>query len=194
MSKLRLYTKEELALRNKGLQEIKNTLDTLGIKFLLFDGVLLGAVREGGFIKWDWDVELALFAEQATKKVAIIGDKLASTGFEIGTVDKRPTNLKINAHKYGTKYSMVGFYEDGALRRREQWKYPKSFFDNLEYISFLGADYLCPSPPTAYLEYQYGDWRTPKKEREQSRYLMNRIYVRNNWIDRLRKLFRHTSH
>ena len=42
----KLYSDSELKLRNKGLKEIKKFMDGLGVKFMLFDGVLLGAIRE----------------------------------------------------------------------------------------------------------------------------------------------------
>ena len=44
--------------------EIKDILDSLGIKFYLNDGTLLGAIRhEGNFVPWDYDLDLRISAE-----------------------------------------------------------------------------------------------------------------------------------
>ena len=42
----KFYTDTELKLRNKGLKEIKKFMDRLGVEFMLFDGVLLGAISD----------------------------------------------------------------------------------------------------------------------------------------------------
>ena len=43
-------------------------------------GVLLGAIRDNNFIKWDWDVEIALFSEDFNNKFRDILEKLKSEG------------------------------------------------------------------------------------------------------------------
>lgn len=180
MKKLKIFSDKELENRNKGLVEIKHILDQELIKFLLFDGALLGAVREGNFIKWDWDVELALYTEDVYPKINNILKKLDTSEFTFGTIDPSIKNLKINVYKYNSKYSLIGFYRKNKIRRRKQWKYPSEFFDNTEIIKFLGHRYNCPSPPEKYLKYQYGDWQTPKKEIDPKKYLDKRVLVRSS--------------
>ena len=65
------------------LKEIKKFMDGLGVKFMLFDGVLLGAIREKNFIKWDWDVELAIRVEDIYDQVAILLEAAKDSGFSI---------------------------------------------------------------------------------------------------------------
>jgi phosphorylcholine metabolism protein LicD len=159
-------------------------------KFILIDGVLLGVVREKDFIKWDWDVELALYAEQMGEDFIKIREGLASQGFEVGSVVTDKGNMKINVHKYGTKYSLLGYEEKGKFRKRKNWRYPVKFFNNTEKILFRGNWYECPSPPEAYLEYQYGDWQTPKMETDQSKYLENRIRAKGRVGAQVKKFLR----
>ncbi len=190
--KLKIFSKEELENRNEGLVQIKRVLDGLGVKFLLIDGVLLGAVREKDFIKWDWDVELALYAEQMQEKFEAIKEGLRNSGFRPGSIVIDKGNMKINVHKYGTKYSLLGYEEKSRFRKRRNWRYPIKFFNNTGKILFRGSWYECPSSPEEYLEYQYGDWQTPKMETDQSEYLENRIRAKGRlgaWLKSVLKRF-----
>ena len=63
-NKLRLRTINELEDRKKGFFEIINILKSKNIFFFFQGGVLLGAVRNSDFIKWDWDVEISLFSDE----------------------------------------------------------------------------------------------------------------------------------
>ncbi len=42
----------------EALKQLKGILDENGIEFWLESGTLLGAIREGGFIKWDYDIDI----------------------------------------------------------------------------------------------------------------------------------------
>lgn len=173
---LKFFSENELEERRKDLVEIKNVLDTLSVRFFFTDGILLGAVRDKGFIKWDWDVELGMYAEETHKNAAIILTALHEQGFDIINVDPAPKRFKINVRKRGTKFSLIGFYEQGKWRKRGKLRYPIRFFKNMQEIEFLGQNYLCLSPPEEYLEYQYGDWRVSKQEVDKDKYLEKRIY------------------
>jgi phosphorylcholine metabolism protein LicD len=182
---LKIFSDEELAQRNKGLQEIKKVLDELGVKFLLIDGVLLGAVREKNFIKWDWDVELGLYTEEMEGKIDEIVEAMGRAGLRVGTVVKDKDNLKVNVHKYNTKYSLIGYFVEGDYRRRRNWQVPAESFSQTEEIDFLGAKYRCPSPPEAYLEFTYGDWKTPKQETDPDKYLTKEIKVKKSLVKKI---------
>ena len=173
---LKFYTDTELNDRRKDLLDIKEVLDTLGIRFLLIDGILLGAIREKGFIKWDWDVELGLYAEEVYKRLPLILQALYEKGFEIININREFKNLKVNVIKRGTKFSLNGFYPDGKWRRHGITRFPGRFFSNAQEIEFLGETYLSVSSPKEYLEYQYGDWQTPRQDTDSNKYLENRIY------------------
>ena len=41
---------------------------------------------------------------------------------------------------------------------------PRSFFDKTTSVRLHGVDYPCPDPPVRYLEFFYGDWRTPRRD------------------------------
>lgn len=159
---IRIFTSKELELRNQGLKELKEIFDTLGLNFLLIDGVLLGAVREKNFIPWDWDVDLAIYPEKARPFIFKIADMAFQKEFQITHIDTSYENLTLRLVKYQTEFSLDGFYEKDDKRIRGETWLPKEFFTNIQTIEFLGNQYYCPSPPEKFLEHVYGDWKTPK--------------------------------
>ena len=52
--KVRDRTKKELLIRKKEFLKIADILDILKINYFISSGILLGAIRENNFIKWDW--------------------------------------------------------------------------------------------------------------------------------------------
>ena len=174
----KLYSDSELKLRNEGLKEIKKFMDGLGVEFMLFDGVLLGAIREKNFIKWDWDVELAIRVEDIYDHVDTLLEETKNSGFSIINIDLNYNNFKLNVFKYDTKYSILGFHQCGSLRKRKLYQYPEMFFENTEKIEFLGEKYNVPSPPQKYLTYQYGDdWEIPKQSFNANEYIEAEVFT-----------------
>ena len=185
MSKLMDLKESDLNNRNIGLVDISKVLHGLKIPFMLSDGVLLGAVREKSFIKWDWDVELSVKVEDIFNKSELLLESLKENGFILVNVTLDWKNYKICAEKLGTKYSLIGFYEHGDHRMRAAWLYPKIFFDQLEEYVFLGNKYMVPSPPENYLKFQYGDWKTPIRTANKRSYLTSDVYRENRHTVRL---------
>ena len=184
----KLYSDSELKLRNKGLKEIKKFMDGLGVKFMLFDGVLLGAIREKNFIKWDWDVELAIRVEDIYDRVDALLEEAKNSGFLIKNIILNYENFKLNVLKYDTKYSIIGFYQCGSLRKRMLYQYPAMFFENIEKIEFLGEKYNVPSPPQKYLTYQYGDdWEIPKQSFNANEYIEAEVFTSKGNLKLLNK-------
>lgn len=106
-----IRTNKQLSERNKTLQKIKKILDDLKITFFLEGGVLLGAVRNKNFIKWDHDVEVGVFSEKINKKKIInILEKAHDLNLDIEFVDSSVNNFKINLREHNhTKFSILGF-------------------------------------------------------------------------------------
>ena len=66
-------------------------LEKYDIKYSIWAGTLLGAVRHGGFIPWDDDIDIAVERNEYVRLLNIIKDdcnlKESFTGFELGSGD-----------------------------------------------------------------------------------------------------------
>ena len=190
----RIFSTNELNDRNKGLQEITEILSNMKIAYFLTDGALLGAIREKDFIPWDWDVEIVVLTESIWDKVALFIEKAKFSGFKYIDIDQEYGNFKINFLKYGNKYSLNGYVLEGSSRVRNSFRYPKVFFESKSQVKFRGKIYPAPSDIEEYLTYQYGDWKTPPKDRYIKRiYLSKEVWRDSSFqiriINKLRALY-----
>ena len=69
LNKTRDRTSEELLIRKNEFLKICDVLDELNINYFLQTGVLLGAVREQNFVKWDWGVDIRVFTDEFFDKI-----------------------------------------------------------------------------------------------------------------------------
>ena len=162
-NKTKIFSKEELDQRNLGLVEISAILEKHNIDYFLTDGTLLGAVREGDFIPWDWDVEITVLTESIFHKVAVILEEVKKDGFLFSSIIQSKSNFKLNVKKYDCKYSLNGLVENDEYMFRDAYRYPKNFFLKKSNISFRGRNYPTVSDIEKYLVFQYGDWKNLPK-------------------------------
>ena len=99
MSKLSIRSEEQLNNRRKNFREIVDILNSLEVNFFLEGGVMLGAIREKDFIKWDWDVEIAILSDEFESKFKLILDKLVEEKFNIINFNDNFYHQKINFYK-----------------------------------------------------------------------------------------------
>jgi len=162
------------------IAEVRGALVHNGIKPVLSDGAVLGYVREGDFIKWDFDVDFFVDSAEVMGKEHKLSRSLKNRGFDIITVRNGKMDWKVAVEKEDLHVDIRSFARIGTefiskVRRSNQkfsvYTMPAEFMDNLQEITFYGAEYFIPEDTDGYLTHLYGDWRTPIRSVRHDEYL-----------------------
>lgn len=149
------------------LEELDYEYGIRGITWFLIFGSLLGAVRDGGPIPGDDDIDIVVF-QKDRNKIKLANDAMRDRGFwvpekEDGMVERDEVYIKDRQ-----KIEAWVFHDDGDYYSYDVCQpnitYPKRFFDNLTKINF--GSILCNIPVESkeLLELMYGStWTTPIK-------------------------------
>ena len=167
----RIRTEEELALRAGDLKEICAFLDELSIPYYLSGGTLLGIVRGGDFIAWDGDVDIDVRIEDVYPKQAQLMEAFVKAGYKIKVYKPSNIDFRIRAAKHGSVFEVIGFFKMGDKRYRKWSYYPDSFTRDKSEVSLRGERYKTFAVPERYLEWYYGDWRTPIRDGNHHKYV-----------------------
>ncbi len=163
----------DIAAAERNLKDVKLILDEAGITFFLREGTLLGAIRDGGLIPWDDDVDLGsvfglhVFSEGTLERVARMARE---RGFLV----------RVGSNHYSTVISTLRDSSplswschhiiDDAIFMFPAVRLPLRLFTDLKEISFLDEEFLVPHPAEEYLAAKYGEgWRVPKRAGEYER-------------------------
>ena len=84
--KTKIRSDEELNARKNEFLTLCHILDELEIKYFLLGGILLGAIRNKGFIPWDWDVEICVYSNDVSNKFDNLYLKILASKFTILTI------------------------------------------------------------------------------------------------------------
>ena len=181
-SKIRLRSDAELDTQNEGLVILKNLLDKIKITSFLSSGTLLGAVREKDFIRWDWDVQMYLLMEEAYPNRNKISETLLNHDFIIHKFIDSKDTLKWDLRRNGAVFELTAWFVEGKwrYRRKKSMRVPAYLFEGICNIDFKNVNYRTLNPPEEYLEFCYGDWKTPKRTSDK------RIYSNSNHLRKYR--------
>ena len=86
---------EELTTRKIEFLKVCDILDSNKIFYYLQTGILLGAIRDKDFIKWDWDIEISVFSEDFFPKIDLIVKDLEINNFKMIKIIKKKKILKL---------------------------------------------------------------------------------------------------
>lgn len=149
----RLEGKNPLEVLLKGLSHFKDR------EYWLSAGTLLGFHRDGGFIPYDTDIDIAVFGDEEInlppefKKLRFIdiGGKPMQRAYVY-----QPTNVIFDIfHYYEDGDQIYNTQEKGTIKRTAALVKP------LIKKQYLGHEFTVPNDIDAYLTEWYGDWRTP---------------------------------
>lgn len=163
------------------LLEVKAVLQKYKQPAILSDGIVLGYVRDGDFIPWDFDADFFLEAEKVMGLENHIANEFESLGYDIITVRGGLNDWKVAIDKHDYHIDLRSFFRvkgqhiSKVKRSNGKWSLytmPTSFMDNLQAVDFRGGEYLIPADAEGYLAHLYGkDWRTPIRSVRQKEYL-----------------------
>lgn len=184
--KVRDRTSEELLTRKEEFLKICDILDELNINYFLQTGILLGAIREKNFIKWDWGVDISVFFDELLNNIDSIASSLEGAGFKILRIEKKEKNCKIYfIGKYPidvTAFTIFGWSYSRIkdVYWRSNYTVPSKFLNNFSSIELFGRKFKCPNNPEEYLTYAYGDWKVPLRSSDKSLY--NNKYYKTSFL------------
>lgn len=148
------------------LKDIKRILDQLGAVFFIASGTCLGAIREGGFIPWDDEMDMGsviglngLDEETVNRGITAFEEN----GYYVH-VDRSSRHIGVHVVKESiradwTCHRIIG----DSVFQYPGVRTPLELFTQLKEIDFIGEKFLVPNPPEEYLETKYGsNWATPK--------------------------------
>lgn len=161
-----IRSEEQLFLQAKILNEIVQIFKVIGVPPLVTDGVVLGYLREGDFIKWDPDVDFFIDLKNATNNKDRLIDLLLKKEFKIISVNNNFETWKIRAVKCNYFVEIRAWsIKDNYWSRHDltgrHYLVPTHFFSETRVANLRGVKFLVPSETTDYLKYMYGDWQTP---------------------------------
>ena len=94
-------------LNQELLNFVVNVLEKYDLKYWLDYGTLLGAVRHGGYIPWDDDIDLGMMRKDYNKLIEVIDDEIKSNNLENVevTVNDRLEAIRIS-------FLQIAYYSD----------------------------------------------------------------------------------
>lgn len=151
------------------LPYVAKLLEEHNIKYWLDWGTLLGAVRNGRMIPWDYDIDLGMFHDDAQRLIALSPD-IAKDGFDLTAFW---CNTYVHIIRFFTKEHGLNFHIDiypwivvgETVRAVDNLNRIRTMIEltDLDSVEFEGAKYPCPQNPEKSLLHRYGtDWRIPK--------------------------------
>tara|TARA_Y100001958_G_C21135055_1_gene475351 strand:- start:73 stop:696 length:624 start_codon:yes stop_codon:yes gene_type:complete len=187
-NKVRDRTPEELSVKKNEFLKICDILDQLKIKYFLQTGILLGAIREQNFVKWDWGVDISVFSYELFNKIDVLEEALIKNGFKILSVNKKKEDLKIFFRgQYPlevTGYTVFGwnYSKIKEIYWRTDYSVPSKYLNNFSRVELFGRKFNCPNPPEEYLTYAYGDWKKPLRSSDKNLYNAGIYYKKRNYF------------
>ncbi len=156
----------------EALCALDDALRGAGLRPFLVSGTLLGAVRQGGLLEHDYDLDLGLLPGDgsATEVGAILE---AHDDFTV-TIDEERV---WGTHKNGVAFDVfVHYLEDDrffhATRAHAWWNSPFG----LSPLKIGDREFWCPDDVETYLRENYGDWHQPVAFYHKSFDTPNRVF------------------
>lgn len=165
-------TLKEQAIAN--LRDLHRVAGEIGLRFVLMDGTLLGAVRDGDFCPGDEDdIDIGI-ADADYAQTAELVRRMAPLGFEAWKDFKIRGKVEgfglrrggshfdvIRVNRHPSRSECYNFGRTLGAKQTLAFVYPSKHHDSTGTVELYGMKFLTPADPEGFLTYRYGDWRTP---------------------------------
>nr|XP_021405430.1 fukutin-related protein [Lonchura striata domestica] len=146
-------------------------LEAAGVRHWLEGGSLLGAVRHGDIVPWDYDVDVGLYRDDVPKcrwlaAVAASGRPLedpdgflwekAAEGEFYRVHFSRANRLHVDLWPFYVRPGAAVMTKDTWLGHRQDVEFPERFLVPLGAVPFVGVVAKAPNDPRAFLEFKFG--------------------------------------
>jgi len=167
----------EHAAAGTALADADAVFRAMGVRMFLVSGTFLGAVRDGGFVRTEYDIDVGYFVEDGGQRAVYEAFRDAPAFVH---ANHSPLLIKAVHHSGITIDVFPHFAEDGLVwhgSNKHRW-YNTPF--TLAPYEFAGGQYLAPADAARYLEENYGNWRTPCAFWDVSFDTPNRVFPRTS--------------
>ncbi|XP_037989410.1 fukutin-related protein-like [Motacilla alba alba] len=146
-------------------------LEAAGVRHWLEGGSLLGAVRLGDLIPWDYDVDVGLYRDDVPKcrwlaAVAATGRPVedpqgflwekAAEGEFFRVHFSRANRLHVDLWPFYARPGTAVMTKDTWLGHRQDVEFPERFLVPLGTVAFAGVTAKAPNDPRGFLELKFG--------------------------------------
>jgi len=149
-------------ISKKNLHDFNRVMEVNGLKYGLWFGTLLGAIREGGFISYDEDIDIYMLNEDRKKFLNALFD-FKKHGFKVARYRQKTGLLSLIRND---DYIDIYFYRKSLNKRiMGNNSIDAKYLENTENIDFLGMQIPVPVNSIQVLKIMYGeDWHIPNKD------------------------------
>jgi hypothetical protein len=116
----------------KSLKDIKKFFEKENITYWLDTGTLLGAVREKGFITWDYDLDIGIWHKDA-EKIVNASDYFKSMGYEVCNF---PIEMCIKIISKNSEVDL-NLYKEKDKNATRIWHIPNNLGSKLDYLFWI---------------------------------------------------------
>ncbi|NXV71684.1 FKRP protein, partial [Atlantisia rogersi] len=157
-------------------QHVTTILEAAGIRYWLEGGSLLGAVRLGDIIPWDYDVDLGIYREDIGKcrwlAAAAVGEQVEDPQGFLWEKAAEGDFYRVHYSRSNRLHvDLWPFYPRGGVMTKDTWlghpqdvEFPESFLRPRVPLAFAGFTAMAPNDARRFLELKFGPGAIEKPE------------------------------